>query len=188
MPSIATGTIATMATDGDSATIASLDPWGVRSFAGVPLGDELAFDPRSNALFITNRDMGGAGALTRIAADGTVSQRVLGLTAEGLAIDSNRERVYVANVNDGTVSMVDAKSMSSYVALRLWRASSRSLFQTTDRACSRSRTKALDRRFQPPAASLPSTWVRAFRISWLEARLSRSRSGSRSTEHITAST
>jgi DNA-binding beta-propeller fold protein YncE len=105
------GAIATMATDGDSATIAALDPWGVRTFAGVPLGDELAFDSRSNALFVTNRDIGGVGALTRIAADGTVSHRVLGLTAEGLAIDSNRERIYVANVNDGTVSMVDAKSM-----------------------------------------------------------------------------
>ena len=105
------GDIATMETDGDSATIASLAPWEVHRFAGVPLGDELAFDSRSNALFVTNRDIGGEGALTRIAADGTVSHRNLGLTAEGLAIDSNRGRIYVANVNDGTVSVVDATSM-----------------------------------------------------------------------------
>ncbi|MGC2131102.1 MAG: YncE family protein [Candidatus Aquilonibacter sp.] len=105
------GAIATTATDGDSATIASLAPWEVHRFAGVPLGDDLAFDSRSDALFVTNRDIDGVGALTRIAADGTVSHRVLGLTAEGLAIDSNRRRIYVANVNDGTVSMVDATSM-----------------------------------------------------------------------------
>ncbi len=105
------GAIATTATDGDSATIASLTPWQVRRFTGVALGDELDFDSRSNALFVTNRDIDGFGALTRIAADGTVSHRVLGLTAEGLAIDPKRERVYVANVNDGTVSIVDATSM-----------------------------------------------------------------------------
>ena len=105
------GAIATTATDGQSATIASLDPWKVRQFPGVPLGDELAFDSRGGALFVTNRDLNGAGALTRITADGAVFHRTLGLTAEGIAIDPHRERVYVANVNDGTVSIVDATSM-----------------------------------------------------------------------------
>jgi DNA-binding beta-propeller fold protein YncE len=105
------GRLATAATDGDNATIATLDPWAVRAFQNVPFCDELAFDSRTGALFITNRDVGGAGALTRIAADGSVSRRVLGLTAEGLAIDAARGRVYVANVNDGTVSVVDADRM-----------------------------------------------------------------------------
>ncbi len=107
----AAGAIATTATDGTSATIATLDPWAVHRYDGVPFGDEVAFDASSGALFVTNRELDGAGALTRIAADGTVTQRVLGLTAEGIAIDSARQRVYVANVNDGTVSIVDARSM-----------------------------------------------------------------------------
>ena len=105
------GRLASAVTDGDTATIATLDPWTVRTFTGVPFCDELAFDPASGALFITDRDVDGAGALTRIARDGTVTQRVLGLTAEGLVIDPVRERVYVANVNDGTVSIVDARSL-----------------------------------------------------------------------------
>jgi DNA-binding beta-propeller fold protein YncE len=114
----AAGAIATTATDGMSATIATLDPWTVHRYDNVPLGDEVAFDSRSGALFVTNRELNGAGALTRIAADGSVAQRVLGLTAEGIVIDSARQRVYVANVNDGTVSIVDAGSM---VELRRFR-------------------------------------------------------------------
>ncbi len=105
------GRLATAATDGERATIATLDPWAVDFFPNVPFADELAFDSRSGALFITNRDVGGSGALTRITRDGSVSRTVLGLTAEGLAVDSERGRVYVANVNDGTVSVVDAESM-----------------------------------------------------------------------------
>jgi sugar lactone lactonase YvrE len=105
------GRLASAATDGTVATVATLDPWKIEHFENVPFCDELAFDPRSGALFVTNRDMDGAGALTRIDAMGTVTHRVLGLTAEGLAIDPARERVYVANVNDGTISVIDAKSM-----------------------------------------------------------------------------
>ena len=105
------GRLASAATDGASAMIATLDPWSVRQFADVPFCDELAFDASTGALFVTNRDVDGAGALTRIDRDGTVLHRRLGLTAEGLAIDPARGRVYVANVNDGTVSVVDAKSM-----------------------------------------------------------------------------
>ena len=105
------GQLASATTDGTTATLVSLDPWSVAQYGDVPFCDELAFDSRSGALFITNRDIAGAGALTRIDAGGNVSHRVLGLTAEGLVIDPVRERVYVANVNDGTVSVVDARSM-----------------------------------------------------------------------------
>jgi len=115
----ATGAIATAATDGTSATIATLDPWSVHRYSDVPFGDEVAFDTRSGALFVTNRELDGAGALTRIAPDGTVAQRVLGLTAEGIAIDAERQRVYVANVNDGTVSIVDARSMVELRRIRV---------------------------------------------------------------------
>jgi len=107
----ARGRLASATTDGETATIATLDPWSVTHYANVPFCDELAFDSRTGALFVTNRDVNGFGALTRIDADGGISHRVLGLTAEGLAIDARRGRVYVANVNDGSVSVVDAKSM-----------------------------------------------------------------------------
>jgi hypothetical protein len=105
------GRLASAATDGTTATIASLNPWSIAHVANVPLCDELAFDAVTGALFITNRDLNGTGALTRVDRDGNVSRRILGLTAEGLAIDASRARIYVANVNDGTVSVVDAISM-----------------------------------------------------------------------------
>jgi DNA-binding beta-propeller fold protein YncE len=104
------GRIAASDTSGDTLTIAS-PPWNVDHFSGVPLGDELAFDPTSDAVFVTNRDVNGAGALTRVLPNGAVSHVTLGATAEGIAIDAKRRRVYVANVNDGTVSAVDADSM-----------------------------------------------------------------------------
>ena len=105
------GLIGTGTTNGDGGTIARLKPWNVISYSGVPGVDEVAFDRSTHALFLTNRDVDGAGALTRITADGTTSRRVLGMTAEGLAVDSAHRRVYVANVNDGTISIVDADSM-----------------------------------------------------------------------------
>jgi hypothetical protein len=105
------GRLATATTDGSTATIATLDPWSVRHYQRVPLADELAFNPHDGSLFVTNRDVGGPGALTRVTANGAVDTRVLGLTAEGIAIDAKRNRIYVANVNDGTVSVVDARSL-----------------------------------------------------------------------------
>lgn len=118
----AAGHLAAAATDGDSASIAQISPWRVAHFSGVPFADELAFDDRTQALFVTNRDVGGAGALTRIASDGSVRQRRLGLTAEGIAIDEARGRVYVANTNEDTVSIVDA---STLVELQRFRAIAR---------------------------------------------------------------
>ncbi len=112
------GRLASAATDGTTATIASLDPWNVQRYERVPFVDELAFDSRDGSLFLTNRDVAGAGALTRITTGGAVTTRVLGLTAEGLAIDSARNRVYVANVNDGTVSVVDTRTMVEVRRLR----------------------------------------------------------------------
>jgi DNA-binding beta-propeller fold protein YncE len=106
------GRVATAATDGTTATIATIDPWTVKQYERVPFADELAFDSTDGSLFVTNRDVGGAGALTRVTRSGAVATRVLGLTAEGIAIDPLRHRVYVANVNDGTVSIVDSRSLS----------------------------------------------------------------------------
>jgi hypothetical protein len=116
------GRLATAQTDGETAYVADLAPWRVSAFGGVLLADEVAFDERTHALFVTDRDVNGAGALTRIDASGAVARRVLGLTAEGIAIDAVHGRVYVANVNDGTVSEVDATTL---VELRRFRAVSR---------------------------------------------------------------
>ncbi len=105
------GRIAAAATNASSASIATIAPWKVERYDNIPLVDELAFDEKTGALFLTNRDINGAGALTRITPDGTVTRRVLGQTDEGLAIDRRRGLVYVANVNDGTVSVVDATTL-----------------------------------------------------------------------------
>jgi hypothetical protein len=107
----ASGRVASTDTQGSAVTIASLSPWRVSHIGGVPFGDEIAVDDATNALFVTNRDVGGNGALTRVAGDGSVATVVTGRTAEGLAIDQRRQLVYVANVNDDTVAVVDARSM-----------------------------------------------------------------------------
>jgi DNA-binding beta-propeller fold protein YncE len=98
-------------TQGTSLSVASLAPWSVSRIDGVPVGDELAIDSATRAIFATNRDVDGSGALTRIDASGNVARVKTGLTAEGLAVDSKRGLVYVANVNDGTVAVVDAATM-----------------------------------------------------------------------------
>lgn len=98
-------------TQGDTLTSVTLNGWHVAHVPNVPLGDEVAVDPASRAVFVTDRDVNGRGALTQIAANGTVRRVVTGATAEGLAVDPRRGRVYVANVNDDTVAVVDTRSM-----------------------------------------------------------------------------
>jgi hypothetical protein len=107
----ASGRVASTDTQGTAVTVASLSPWRVSHISNVPFGDEIATDDALNALFVTNRDVGGNGALTRVASDGSVAMVVTGRTAEGLAIDQRRQLVYVANVNDDTVAVVNARSM-----------------------------------------------------------------------------
>lgn len=105
------GTIATADTDGATLTRATLSPWSVSKVDGVVLGDEIAIDPATRAIFVTDRDAEGGGALTRITSDGAVTRVTTGQTAEGIAIDARRHLVYVANSNDGTIAAVDARSM-----------------------------------------------------------------------------
>ncbi len=106
----ARGRVAATDTQGDTLTLATLSPWSVARVGGVPAGDEVAIDSSTGAIFVTNRDANG-GALTRVAADGSVTRVATGETAEGVAIDDRRQIVYVANANDGTVAAVDARSM-----------------------------------------------------------------------------
>jgi DNA-binding beta-propeller fold protein YncE len=98
-------------TDGDTLAAISRSPWQVRYVHGVDTGNEVAVDPANGDVFVSNRDAGGTGALTRIARDGALSRVKTGDAAEGLAIDAKRGLVYVGNVNGGTASVVDAKSM-----------------------------------------------------------------------------
>ncbi len=105
------GRLAATDTQGLTVTIATLAPWSVAHVSGIPYGDEIAIDETTHAIFVTNRDVQGRGALTRVDKNGTTAQAITGQTAEGLAIDERRQLVYVANVNDGTVAIVDARSM-----------------------------------------------------------------------------
>ncbi|MBV8582410.1 MAG: hypothetical protein JO241_00320 [Candidatus Eremiobacteraeota bacterium] len=98
-------------TQGSAVTLATLRPWSVSRVDDVPLGDDVAVDATTDAAFVTNRDVRGSGALTRIAPSGKTVTVVTGQTAEGLAIDERRQIVYVANVNDATVAAVDARTM-----------------------------------------------------------------------------
>lgn len=104
------GAIATMDTDGDTVTRIDRAPWGLREISGVPSGNEIAAGA-NGTLFVTNRDVNGQGALTRILADGTVTRVTTGVTAEGLALDNGARVAYVGNVNDNSVAAVDTQTM-----------------------------------------------------------------------------
>lgn len=105
------GRIAAADTDGTTLTVATLMPWNVARVEGVVLGDDTAIDRATGAVFVTDRDWNGSGALTRVSSDGKLTRVATGATAEGLAIDERRQIVYVANANDGTVTAVDARAM-----------------------------------------------------------------------------
>lgn len=105
------GTIVAPDTDSDALARIVRDPWQMQVTHGVLLGNEVAVDPASGSVFVSDRDAGGAGALTRITRSGSVTRVKTGDTAEGLAIDASRRLVYVGNVNDDSVAVVDARSM-----------------------------------------------------------------------------
>ncbi|MFZ0030314.1 MAG: hypothetical protein WAK84_00390 [Candidatus Cybelea sp.] len=116
------GKIAVPDTEGSALTLGTVAPWSVGRIDGVVLGDEVAIDRTTRAVFVTDRDVNGDGALTRISVDRSVTRVTTGATAEGLAVDERRQLVYVANANDGTVTEVDARSMR---VVRKFRAVSR---------------------------------------------------------------
>jgi DNA-binding beta-propeller fold protein YncE len=98
-------------TDGDILAAVSRRPWNMRVVRGVALGNEVAVDPANDDVFVSNRDIGGIGALTRITRSGSVARVKTGDSSEGLAIDSRRGVVYVGNVNGPSISTVDVKTM-----------------------------------------------------------------------------
>ena len=106
----AAGGIYAPATDGATLARIARDPWHPAQIAGVPLGNEVQIDARTGDAFVTNRDVDGSGALTRITAGGRVTMVKTGDTAEGLALDG-RGLAYVGNVNDNSIAVVDTKTM-----------------------------------------------------------------------------
>ncbi|HEV3090132.1 MAG TPA: hypothetical protein VGX91_01680 [Candidatus Cybelea sp.] len=107
----ASGRVAVTDTQGSALTLLQLDPWSVGRVDGVVSADDVDIDGTTHDVFVTDRDWNGTGALTRISASGDVTRVPTGDTAEGLAIDEHRGLVYVANTNDGTVAVVDARTM-----------------------------------------------------------------------------
>ena len=101
------GRVAATDTQGSELTLLSLTPWNVEKVGGVVAGDDVAFDPTTRAIFVTDRDYNGSGALTRVGPGSEVTRVVTGETAEGIAIDGRRGIVYVANANDGTIAFVE---------------------------------------------------------------------------------
>jgi DNA-binding beta-propeller fold protein YncE len=105
------GRVAATDTQGSQLTVVTLTPWNVEQVDGVVAGDDVAFDRTSRAIFVTNRDYNGGGALTRVTPSGDVQRVATGDTAEGIAVDERRGIVYVANANDGTIAFVDARTL-----------------------------------------------------------------------------
>ncbi len=104
------GSIVTADTDGDTLTRIDRTPWSISNISGVENGNEIAVDAGGN-IFVSDRDVQGQGALTRITPAGTVTRVTTGVTAEGLALDSARHTAYVSNVNDNSIAAVDTQSM-----------------------------------------------------------------------------
>lgn len=103
------GGLAAPDTDGDALYRLRRHPWTMARIRGVSEGNEVLAAGKD--LYVSDRDAGGKGALTKIAPNGTVTRVVTGLTAEGLAYDPERNMMYVGNVNDGTVAQVDVRTM-----------------------------------------------------------------------------
>ncbi len=105
------GTILSADTDGDVLTYIKRKPWTVERIRGVPEANEIAVDSRTGDIFVSDRDAGPSGALTRVTPGGQVRLVPTGNTAEGLTIDEKRQVVYVGNVNERSVAAVDARTM-----------------------------------------------------------------------------
>lgn len=105
------GMILAPSTTGSTLFSYTRNPWTMHETPNIPLGNEVAIDHRTGDVFVSNRDVAGHGALTRITQDGVVSRVVTGQTAEGLAIDQRAGIIYVGNVNDASVLALDASTL-----------------------------------------------------------------------------
>ncbi len=105
-------------TDGDTLTRLSRAPWEMHAVQGVQSGNEIAVDERTGDVFVSDRDVNGKGAVTRITPGADVTRVITGDTAEGLAVDSARGIVYVSNVNSNTVAQVRIANMTVMRTIR----------------------------------------------------------------------
>src|SRR5581483_10707118 len=80
------------------------------NISGVDVGNEVAVDA-AGKIFVSDRDVQGQGALTRVTPNGAVARVITGVTAEGIALDGSRHLAYVGNVNDNSVAEVDTQTM-----------------------------------------------------------------------------
>lgn len=99
-------------TDGTTMLTIERNPWSVRTSANVLAGNEVVYDARTHAAYVSDRDAEDGGAVTKIPDDGGPPVRVhTGITPEGLALDASRSLLYAGNVNDATVATVDTRTM-----------------------------------------------------------------------------
>lgn len=99
-------------TDGTTMVTVERKPWRVRTTANVLAGNEVVYDARTHAAYVSDRDAEGGGAVTKIPDDGGPPVRVhTGVTPEGLALDASRSLLYAGNVNDASVAVLDTRTM-----------------------------------------------------------------------------
>ncbi len=111
----ANGRLAVTDNDGSAFTVVTRAPWRV-SYRPLSGSDEIAAAP-DGTFFATLRDFAGLGAVARVSARPTVTKT--GLTAEGIALDARRDLLYVANVNDGSILELDARTMKPLARIEI---------------------------------------------------------------------
>lgn len=102
------GTIAAGDTQYAGVTIARR-PWNVAFVPSVPTVDAVVFAP-DGTLYAADRGASMTGQVSQVRGSAVRSINV-GSTPEGLALDARRGRLYVANTNDGTISIIDTATM-----------------------------------------------------------------------------
>ena len=101
--------------DGDAFTIVERSPWRVVR-RPIAASDEVAATPDGN-IYATLRQWRGLGAVARLTSPPTIV--TTGMTAEGIAVDARRGLLYVANVNDGSILELDARTMKPIDRLQI---------------------------------------------------------------------
>ena len=101
--------------DGSAFTIIERAPWRIVR-RPLSASDEIVAAP-GGAFFATLRDFDGLGAVARVSARPQITKT--GMTAEGIAIDPQRNLLYVANVNDGSVLELDARTMKPVARIEI---------------------------------------------------------------------
>ncbi len=95
--------------DHDRVTVLDAHTLDVLLHAPVPSRPERLTVARDGAVYVTSK---GARAVTRLTRDGwPVAQARVGAEPVGLALDAKGERLYVANSSDGTVTVLDARTL-----------------------------------------------------------------------------